>query len=185
MRPLPLSEAAATASSAMLAAKPTPATTRAERARAGARPNTMRAATISGAGMSASWSPPPSIVTLPAGSGQRRRSDLCGAVGTHRPPQPEAAVAAGAAPGELGPAVRAEDELLLDLAPARRARASGNALDWRLEQHLLLDGEGANLLHRERRPDHEVDQGAEERRHESHQHREQRESRGCGAPPRV
>src|SRR5580704_15991069 len=163
MRPLPLREAASSASNPMVAAIPTPATIRATRACPGASAKTTIAAAISGAAMSASWSPPPSIVALPSGAGQRRRSDLGGAIGTDPPAQPQAAVAPGASPRELRPAVGAEDELLLDLASAGRAGPGGHPLHRWLEQHLLLDGERSHLLHRERRPHHEIDQGAEER----------------------
>src|ERR1700686_2110821 len=185
MRPLPLRKAASTASSAMVAAMPIPATIRAARACPGARAKTAIAAMISGAGMSASWSPPPSIVALPPGAGQRRRSDLSGAVRADPPTQAEAAVASRAPPGELGPAVRAEDELLLDLASAGRTRSGGYPLHRGLEEHLLLDGEGSHLLHRHRRSHHEIDQRAEEWGHETEQHREQRKAGRGRAPARV
>src|ERR1017187_6423546 len=176
MRPLPLRKAASTASNAIVAAMPAPATTCAARACHGESAKTTIAAAISGAGMSASWSPPPSIVTLPPGTGQRWRSDLGGAVRADPPAKPEAAIAPRAPPGELGPAVRAQNEFLLDVAPAGWAGPRGHSLDRWLEQHLLLDGERTHLLHRHRRTDHEVDQGTKEGRHEAEQHREEREA---------
>src|ERR1700726_1834663 len=185
MRPPRLRKAAPSASNERVAAMPIPAMIRAARACPGARAKTTITAAISGAGMSASWSPPPSIVTLPSGAGQRRRSDLSGAVRADPPAEPQAAIAPGAAPGELGPAVRAEDELLLDLASAGRAGPRRHSLDRRLEQHLLLNGERSHLLHRERRSHHEIDQGAEERGDEAEQHREQREAGRRGAPAGV
>src|ERR1700688_4404102 len=170
MRPLPLRKTASTASNAMVIGMPIPATIRAARACPGARAKTAIAAMISGAGMSASWSPPPSIVALPSGAGQRRRSDLSSAVRADPPTQAEAAVASRAPPGELGPAVGAEDELLLDLASAGRTRPGGHALNGWLEEHLLLDGKRSHLLHGHRRPHHEINQRAEEWRHETEQH---------------
>src|SRR5579862_7281925 len=169
----------------MVAAMPMPATVRATRACCGVSAKTTSAATINGAGMSASWSPPPSMVALPAGAGQRRRSDLGGTVRTDSPAQPEAPVAAGASPRELRSAVRAEDELLLDLPATRWARPRGDALHRWLEQHLLLDGEGTHLFHRQRRSNHEVDERAEERRDEPDEHREEREPGRGGAPAGV
>src|SRR6202035_1771799 len=156
MRPLPLRKAASTASNEMVAAMPIPAMIGAARPCPGGRARTTIPAAISGAGMSASWSPPPSIVTLPSGAGQRRRSDLSGAVRADPPAEPQPAIAAGAAPGQRGPAVRAEDELLLDLASAGRAGPRRHSLDRRLEQHLLLHGERSHLLHRERGSPHEI-----------------------------
>src|SRR5580700_7476140 len=185
MRPLPLRKAASTASKPTVAAMPAPATSRARVAWRSGSAKTTIAAAISGAGMSASWSPPPSIVTLPPGTGQRRRSDLGGAVRTDLPAQPQAAIAPCATPRELGAAVRTQDELLFDLAAAGWAGPRGHTLDRRLEQHLLLNGKRSHLLHGVRRPHHEIDQGTEKRRHEAEQHREQRESRRRGAPASV
>src|SRR5580692_2396067 len=124
--------------SAIVAAMPMPATTRAASACRGPSAKTTIAAATSGAGINASWSPLPSIVLLPPGTGQRRRSDLCGAVRADPPAEPEAPIAPGASPCELGPAVRAENELLLDLAAAGGTRPRGHTLDRRLEEDLLL-----------------------------------------------
>src|SRR5580658_107443 len=185
MPPVPLRNAVSTAVSAIVAAMPTPAMIRAASACRGPRAKTTIAAATSGAGINASWSPLPSIVLLPPGTGQRRRSDLCGAVRADPPAEAKAAIAPGAPPGKLGPAVGAENELLLDLASAGGAGPSRDAFGRWLEQHLLLDGKRPHLLHGQRGTDHEVDQCPEERGHEAEEHREERESGRRGAPARI
>src|ERR1035437_1541067 len=118
----------------------------------------------------------------PGGSrGQRVGADLGGAVRADRPAQPQPPLADSAPASELGAAVRADDEVLLDVTPAGRAGAAGDGL---LED-LLLESQGALLGERSRGTDHQVDEGPQEGRYEREQESEDREGDRGGTPPGV
>src|ERR1019366_8984607 len=82
----------------------------------------------------------------PGGSrGQRVGADLGGAVRADRPAQPQPPLADSAPASELGAAVRADDEALLDVTPAGRAGAGLRRAGDGLLEDLLLESQGALL----------------------------------------
>src|ERR1039457_2191008 len=119
------------------------------------------------------------------GRGHRVGAHLGCAERAHRPAQPEPPLADGAPAGELGAAVRADDEVLLDVAPAGRAGPGLQRAGGRLLEDLLLEGQRALLGERSRGTDHQVDEGSQEGRHEGEQEGEDREGDRRGTPPRV
>src|ERR1035437_1431474 len=86
---------------------------------------------------------------------------------------------------DLGGAVRADDEVLLDVTPAGRAGAGLRRAGDGLLEDLLLESQGALLGERSRGTDHQVDEGPQEGRYEREQESEDREGDRGGTPPGV